>query len=200
MAQRRLRHLRINPKIDHMEMVYYTLPKAPFLNPEQVVDELALEPGMKVLDFGAGAGFWSIPLAQKVGAAGHVYVTDPKVANLSLVKSKATKLGLENMSFFKAPYSGEEMPIQTKLDLILVANVLSFGGDREKILLWAKKLAKGGTRLVIVDWSDKSKIGPKEDLVDVEALLLSAAKKGFVFKKLLSAGSHHTGMYFIYEK
>lgn len=184
-----------------MEMIYYTYPKAPFLTPDDVVGELGLKPGEKVLDFGAGAGFWAIPMAKLVGSAGHVYVTDAKAENLSVIKAKSKRMNLDNLSYFVAPYHGKHMPIQTKVDLILCSNVISLVDTAEDIIAQAKKLSQNGTRLVVIDWNQKSKVGPKkEDRVDVEEVITIAAKAGFEFKKLLSAGDHHTGMYFVYSK
>lgn len=196
-----MRYLCIMPTINSMEMVYYPYPKAPFLTPDQVVGELGLKPGEKVLDFGAGSGFWAIPMASIVGSNGHVFVTDAKAENLSVIKSKANRAGLDNLSYYEAPYNAKQMPIQTKVDLILCSNVLSLVGSAEDFLKQAKKLSHEGTRLVIIEWNEKSKIGPKqEDRVNVEDIILRANKLGFEFKKLLSAGAHHTGMYFVYSK
>jgi ubiquinone/menaquinone biosynthesis C-methylase UbiE/rubredoxin len=183
-----------------MEMVYYPYPKAPFLTPDQVVGELDLKSGEKVLDFGAGAGYWAIPMAQAVGTAGHVYVTDAKAENLSIIKTKAQNMNLDNLSYFVAPYHGKEMPIQTKVDLILCSNIFSMIKDPADVLKQAKKLSKDGTRLVVIDWNDKTPIGPqKEDRMNTENIIAMAGKLGFEFKKLLSAGDHHTGLYFIYS-
>lgn len=184
-----------------MELIYYPYPKAPFLSPEQVVSELDIKPGDKVLDFGAGAGYWAIPMAKLVGTSGHVYVTDAKAANLSVIKTKAQRDGLDNLTYFVAPYNGNQMPIQTKLDLILCANIFSLVEDAEGMLKSLGKLSRGGTRLVVVDWNDKSPIGlQKGEIVNTEEIILKAAKAGFEFKKLLSAGAHHTGLYFVYQK
>jgi ubiquinone/menaquinone biosynthesis C-methylase UbiE len=184
-----------------MEMVYYPYPKAPFLVPEQVVEELELQPGDKVLDFGAGAGYWALPIAQSVGGSGHVYVTDAKPENLAVIKVKAQKLGLDNLTYFHASYNCSLMPIQTKVDMIVCSNILSLVKDRDKLMSNFKKLAKSGSRLVIIDWNDKSSLGPeKANRIDPEEIILTATKMGFEFKKLLSAGAHHTGLLFVYEK
>ncbi|MFA5152014.1 MAG: methyltransferase domain-containing protein [Clostridia bacterium] len=196
-----LRHFCIPNRIVYMEMVYYPYPKAPFLSPEEVVAELELKPGDKVLDFGAGAGYWAIPMAQAVGSSGHVYITDPKTENLSVTKTKAQRLGLDNLSYFEASYDCKMMPIQTKVDLILCSNILSGVKQPEPVLNNLKKMAQGGTRLIIVDWNDKAVIGPdQENRINLEEIILRVGKLGFEFKKLLSAGAHHTGLFFIYQK
>lgn len=182
-------------------MVYYPYPKAPFLSPEQVVSELDLKPGERVIDFGAGPGYWSIPMAKLVGTGGHIYVTDPKETNLSVIKSKAERLGLDNISYFKAPYDCKVLPVQTKVDLILCSNILSLVSSPIEVLKSIRRLAQGGTRLVIIDWNDKTPVGPDaNERVNTHELIGNLDKLGFEFKKLLSAGAHHTGLYFEYKK
>jgi ubiquinone/menaquinone biosynthesis C-methylase UbiE len=184
-----------------MEMIYYPYPKAPFLDPSDVVSELDLAPGNKVLDFGAGSGYWALPIAQAVGGTGHVYVTDAKPESLSVIKSKARKLGLENLTYFHVSYNTSVMPIQTKVDLILCSNILSAVKDPAKLLKMLKKMAKSGTKLVIVDWRSGTSLGPaQEDKIKTEDLVHGLSKLGFEFKKLLSAGAHHTGFMFVFNE
>lgn len=184
-----------------MQIIYYPLPDSPFLSPEEVVNSFDLKNGEKALDFGAGSGYWAIPLARAVGREGHVFVTDTKKENLSVIKAKAEKAGLDNISYYEFVINESLSPVQTKVDLILVSNVISDSVDFEEILKEVKKLAKIGTKLIIIEWKKDAVIGPKkENRIDPESVILKAAKSGFQFKKLLSAGAHHTGFFFVYEK
>ncbi len=187
-------------KMKTMKAVYYPFPKKPFLSPEDVVAGLDVGPGEKVLDFGAGSGFWSIPIAEKVGKEGHVFVADAREENLAVIKAKAERLGLENLSFYLTPYEFSEAPIQTKVDTILFANVLSDIGSDDDIYKQAKKLAKEGTKMIIIDWRDGPGSLSGKKAVSEEDIIMKARKAGFEFKKLLSAGEHHTGLYFVYQK
>jgi len=184
-----------------MKVVYYPFPKEPFLSPEEVVSGLDINPGERVLDFGAGSGFWAIPIAKKVGRDGHVFVADAKEENISVIKSKAERFGLDNLSYYLAPYEFSEMPIQTKVDTILCSNILSEITTGDMMYSQVKKLAKEGTKLIIIDWKRESELGPRaERRINEEDVIIKARKVGFEFKKLLSAGAHHTGLYFVYEK
>lgn len=46
------------------------------LDPERLLDRVGVQPGMAVADLGAGPGFFTLPIAARVGPAGQVYATD----------------------------------------------------------------------------------------------------------------------------
>ncbi|MBI3274220.1 MAG: hypothetical protein HYZ69_03680, partial [Candidatus Colwellbacteria bacterium] len=47
-----------------------------FLDPGLIINEFGLMPGMFVADFGSGAGYFTILIAEKVGKEGRVYALD----------------------------------------------------------------------------------------------------------------------------
>ena len=47
-----------------------------FLNPQKIVEQLALQPGMQAADFGCGAGDFVVSAAEIVGAEGKVSAID----------------------------------------------------------------------------------------------------------------------------
>lgn len=174
--------------------------KEGFLSPQKVISAVELEQGEVVIDFGSGSGYWAIPMAKIVGAKGLVFAIDAKEENLRIVKDKANSKGLNNIRYFKAPYSSKTIPIPEKADFILISNILSETKRECSLVSSAKKNAKKGTRLVIIDWNAESRVGPaKEHRVDIEEVLLTAQKAGFEFKRLLPAGDHHFGLYFVFN-
>ena len=70
----------------------------PFLNPENVIKALGIGPGMKIADFGCGAGFYSLPIARAVGPSGRVFALDVQKSALELVRSKAKAARLLNLA------------------------------------------------------------------------------------------------------
>jgi len=174
--------------------------KKDFLSPRNVVEKLDIKEGDVVIDFGSGSGFWSIPIAQKVGKSGKVFVTDPKVENLTVMKRQADNLGLSNIEYIQAPYDSTSIPVNAKADLILISNVLSMIKNDEKLITSTKKNSHADTKLVVIDWDHEAEIGPKkEHRSEIEQIMIWAKKAGFVFRKLLDAGAHHFGLYFEFE-
>src|SRR3989344_6231636 len=68
-----------------------------FLNPDLITNEFGLMPGMSVADFGSGAGYFTIIIAERVGKEGRVYALDIMESALDSVRAKARAVGLENI-------------------------------------------------------------------------------------------------------
>lgn len=178
------------------------MPKSSFLEPAKVIESLKLSPGEVVIDFGCGSGHWAIPMAQKVIPGGKVYAIDEYDANLELVKTDSQKKGLTNIICKKAPYSAGKIPVSEDADLILISNILSEISNDNELIHSAKKNAKSGTKLVIIDWSKNNllEVGPRqEERSTEEEIIISARKAGFEFKRLLESGTHHFGLFFEYQ-
>lgn len=171
--------------------------KSNFLRPQEVVKDFGLKEGDVVIDFGAGSGFWSIPITQIVGNTGKVYVTDPRVENLSIIKKKAEKLGLRNIQYIQAPYDSPAMPIKVKADLILISNILSIIKNDKKLVTSTARNSHKETKLVIIDWDEGAQIGPeKTQRIKISEIMDWASVAGFNFKRSLDVGAHHFGLYF----
>ena len=58
----------------------------------------AVRPGDIVLDVGANAGYYTVPLARRVGPSGHVYAFEPGQRELDLLRRNLCRYSLENVS------------------------------------------------------------------------------------------------------
>ena len=68
-------------------------------NLDKVVEEIEIQPGNVVLDYGCGLGSFSIPTAKIVGEKGKIYALDIHPLALKRTKKKAQKKGLNNIEF-----------------------------------------------------------------------------------------------------
>lgn len=183
-----------------MSVLYTFLPQKKFLTPGKIIESFSLKSGDTIIDFGSGPGFWTIIMAEKVVPGGKVYAVDQFETNLEIIKSKAQAKGLTNIIYKKSLYSAGKISVSDKADLILISNILSLIKNDESLILSARENAKEGTKLVIVDWSKKSKLGPKEvEKSSEEEVIILAKRAGFTFKKILESGSHHFALYFEYK-
>ncbi len=66
--------------------------------PEKMLDALGIQPGWTVADVGAGAGFTSLLLSQRVGPAGTVLANDVQPQMLQMLRENARTAGVRTSS------------------------------------------------------------------------------------------------------
>jgi 2-polyprenyl-3-methyl-5-hydroxy-6-metoxy-1,4-benzoquinol methylase len=74
-----------------------------------IVEHLALEPGMRVLDAGCGPGRLTLPLAEAVGPRGEVLAMDIQADMLARVREKAQAIPLENVRYLHAGLGEDQL-------------------------------------------------------------------------------------------
>ncbi len=99
----------------------------------EIIRHLALEPGMKVLDFGCGPGRLTIPVAKRVGSGGEVTAFDIQAGMLQRVRSKAAAEKLDNIRFVQGG-AGEGKLGCEQYDRALLVTVLGEIPDRQAAL------------------------------------------------------------------
>lgn len=149
-----------------------------FIDPDALVREIKLKAGQTVADFGAGAGFFSVPAAQAVGRRGTVHAIDVNPNNLSIIHGKSRhesvasriKLVEGNVE------TGEGIPLKdSSVDVVILSSVLSQFKDRRAVIAQAARLLKPAGRLVIFEWHDRAMLLgpparariPKEDVINL---------------------------------
>jgi len=171
-----------------------------FVKPEAIAKVLDILPGMKVADFGAGAGFYTIPIAKKVGAAGKVYALDIRKEVLELIRSKSREMRLLNVETLLTDIEANEGSHlkDGSVDLVIISNILFQVEGKEKIAEEAFRILKPSGRVVIVEWDEEKKAfgPPLSHRVNRQAAEDFFLKAGFVFEKEFNAGENHYGIIF----
>ncbi len=166
-----------------------------FSDPASNLAKLGLTEGMKVVDLGAGSGFYSIESAKKVGSSGRVYAVEVQKDLLERLRSVAAKDGLRNI---EAVWGNIEKIGGTKLreaiaDRVIASNVLFQITKPDDFALEIKRILKPGGKLLLVDWSEVSTLGPKTVVPQMKAETLFE-KNGFKLDQTFGAGDHHYGL------
>lgn len=170
-----------------------------FSDPQKNIAELAIADGMKVVDLGAGSGFYTMEAAKKVGPRGRVYAVDVQQDLLNKIKNSGSLAGLHNI---EVVWGNIEKIGGTKLregvaDRLILSNTLFQIAveDRDNLALEAKRLLKPGGKLLVVDWDSGSPLSPK---TLVPRMLAEGIfqKVGFAIEKSFDAGDHHYGIIF----
>lgn len=173
-----------------------------FSDPQKNIEQLGLEAGAKVADFGAGSGFYTLVTARAVGHEGRVYAVDIQKDLLEKIKNTARLEGLLNIEYVWGDLErlGGSKIQENSLDASIVANILFQVENKEVFLTEVKRVLKPNGKILVVDWSESfAGMGPEAKLiVTKEQAKKFFADKGFKLIKEIEAGSHHYG--FIFSK
>jgi len=171
-----------------------------FLNPDLIVNEFGVREGMNVADFGSGAGYFTIIIAERVGKEGKVYALDIMETALDSVKEKARAAGLENIEAIRTNLEvlGSSGLADQSQDIVLLANILFQSDKKSDIVKEGKRVLKDNGSLIIIDWKKGAGgFGPPDSLrIDETAMLSLASGEGLVFDRSFNAGQFHFGMVF----
>ena len=167
-----------------------------FLVPRDILDLVGVSEGSVVGHLGAGAGgYFTIPLADRVGITGKVYAVDIFDHVLQSIQLRAQKENIQNIELIK---SNLEMvgttPIKAhSLDVAFLINVLFQNTNHTAILDEAARLITQDGALVIVDWvKGDTGFGPTSDrLVSREMLLEYAQKNKYTVAVNTQLGDYH---------
>ena len=117
---------------------------------EKILDRMALEPGMKVLDVGCGPGRLTIPAAKRVGPTGTVVALDIQAKMLRRLRERIEAQDLRNIQTIQAGAGDGEVPHDT-FDRALLVTVLGEIPDRQAALAEIYTALKPGGILSITE-------------------------------------------------
>ena len=119
--------------------------------PELVLAALELKPGMTVADIGAGTGYYSWRMAQRVGASGTVYAVDIQPEMIKLLERQMSRRGAANVKPVLGGLTDPRLP-PGSIDLALMVDVYhEFEYPYEMLAAIVRALKPGG-RLVFVEF------------------------------------------------
>lgn len=173
-----------------------------FLEPERMVQGFGVRPGDHIADFGAGHGFFTIPLARGAGPNGKVYAIDVQDSALDAIRSKAGFEHLLNIEYVRADLDipGGSRLKDRFIDLVVMANVLFQAENKETMLREAWRILREGGGLAMIEWnaSSDAPVGPPAQIrIKKETSRATALQAGFEYDREFAAGGHHYGLLFI---
>ena len=130
-----------------------------------VVRALAIRPGMRVADVGAGTGYFAVPIARAVGVEGKVYAVDLQPAMLAKLREKLTEPDAPcNIELVPGEACKTSLPSKCA-DVVLIANVWHELEDQTVALQEVARLLAPGGVLALLDWRAdmSSPPGPPSD-------------------------------------
>ena len=94
-----------------------------FSDPALIIQGAGMQAGQHVLEVGCGRGFFTIPLAEKLGREGYLHALDVTQEAVDYVARKLKTAGLSNTRVFKANALDSGLP-GGALDLVLLFGVI----------------------------------------------------------------------------
>jgi ubiquinone/menaquinone biosynthesis C-methylase UbiE len=168
-----------------------------FSDPAANIAKLGVTDGMKVVDLGAGSGFYSIEAAKKVGGSGRVYAVDVQKNLLERLRSVGASQGHNNIEVIwaNAEKIGGTKLRDASVDRAIASNVLFQTSKPDDFALEVKRILKPGGKVLVIDWNEGAPTSPKTAFPANKAQTLFG-KNGFALDQKFQAGGSHYGMVF----
>lgn len=146
---------RFNP--EHVQKLHD--PKRKKLLPaEEIIRNFGIGQGDKVVDLGAGSGYFTIPTAKET--KDDVYAVDIEPKMLKVLKERAAAENVENIRYIVSDL--ENIPLENDAaDKIIVAFVLHEVGNVSNALDEIKRILKPGGNVLVLEWEAvETEMGP----------------------------------------
>lgn len=166
-----------------------------FVDPVSVVNQLSIEPGSIVADFGCGAGFFSFEFAKRVGSEGKVYALDVLPSALEVVTSGAKNYNLANVIPRRVNLekeNGSGLSPQS-IDWVIIKDILFQNEKKDIIFTEMNRIMKNGGHAIIMEWDpSESLVGPDKELrISKEQLQTMVVDAHLTIEKEINVGGYH---------
>lgn len=119
--------------------------------PDKALDELKIPRGARVADIGAGVGFMSWRLAERVGPTGKVYANDIQPQMLDQLQKNMQQRRLNNVIPVLGELDDPKLP-QSQMDLVLMVDVYHEFTQPQAMLRHVRESLKPDGRLVLLEY------------------------------------------------
>jgi ubiquinone/menaquinone biosynthesis C-methylase UbiE len=135
------------------------------------MDSIGVKPGMIIGEAGAGEGYFTLPLARRVGETGRVYANDIDEDDLEELGEDAENEGLENIEIVPGEVEDPLFP-RKDLDMVIMVYVIHHLDEAVRFFGNLKKYMKPGAPLVIIERNTEGKSGgthfmPREEIFEL---------------------------------
>ena len=145
--------------------------------PAEVLDKLHVQAGSAVADVGAGEGYFTVKMAERVGANGKVYAEDIDPAAVANLRKLAKERGLKQVEVIEGAADDPKLP-EGKLDTMLVVNAYhEFRRHDAMLAAFLKALKPGGLLGIIDKQAEREASQPRESYERQHRLPESFAKE-----------------------
>lgn len=174
-----------------------------FVKPEKTLHDMNIAEGMTVVDFDAGAGYFTMAIAKKVGPHGKVFAIDTRVDLLTRIANEAKIFHYKNIEVLRGDIeslNGSGL-LNESVDRVVVANTLFVCDYPERVVKEAVRILKKKGKIAVIDWVDSfGYMGPHSDCIIPKDHIISwFNREGMIQDKEFDAGKYHYGLVFKFK-
>lgn len=154
--------------------------------PEKILHALEIEKGQVVADVGAGSGYLTVRLSERVGITGTVYAVDVQQEMLNYISKRLRGTGLKNVITILSDMDDPKLPAKA-LDIAILLSTYHEIAQPIDFIKKIKPALKPNGKLAVLEFTEESPIGPPlpfrlpEDIVIREIM-----QAGFILSEKLT--------------
>ena len=118
--------------------------------PDKIMDAIGVKPGMVIGEPGAGRGYMTFYLAERVGKEGKVYANDISQSALDEITIRAKREGIKNIEIVMGEIEDPVFPVND-LDMVIMVYVLHMLDKPMEFMENVKIYMTPDTRLIIIE-------------------------------------------------
>jgi predicted methyltransferase len=150
--------------------------------PNEVMDILKIRPGSVVADIGAGKGYFTFRLAERVGPTGKVYSEDIVDEVIADLRKRANERNLRQIELVKGTERDPRLPANS-LEAALIVDSYHEFSDYDAMLRGIQAAMKPGALLGIIDKEEEGGLSRTEyqarHAIAADVVVDDAVRNGF---------------------
>jgi len=148
-----------------------------YQQPEKVLAFLGDLEGKKIMDIGAGSGYFSVKLA---GKGAKVIAADVSEEFQEVIQKRIDENNIENIELRKIPFDGPKLA-DAEVDMVLIVNTYHHIEDRPNYFSKVKKGTKANGELVLIDFfKAETPVGPPvEHKISIDQMISELKEAGY---------------------
>ena len=153
--------------------------------PDVALNVLKIPKGAAVADIGAGSGYITVRLADRVGPTGRVFANDVQPQMLNILARRLDRSKITNVTLIEGTLDDPRLP-PASVDLALMVDVYHELSQPQSILRHLRESLKPGGRLVLLEYRKEDPTVPikPEHKMSVAEAKMEVEAEGFTLSKV----------------
>ena len=149
-------------------------------HPDEALDAIGITAGSTVADIGAGAGYMTWRMAERVGPSGKVYANDIQPKMLDLLRHNMAERKLTNVTPVLGAVDDPKLP-RASIDVVLLVDVYHEFSEPQKMLQRIRESLRPDGRIVLLEYRGEDPAVPirPEHKMTVQQVKAELEPEGF---------------------